>query len=109
VSLWTQGLIKVPDSSSSVAAWWQQELAGLPKKMRSAKAAILMYTTCNIWKERNRRIFEHIHRNFKGIGTVQSFVSKVSIGKFPIGIQSFKIPMFFLHFKRDLKCITRAY
>jgi len=31
-----------------------------------------------------------------GIVKVQSFVPKGSIGKFPIGFQSYKIPLFFL-------------
>ncbi|OEL25104.1 hypothetical protein BAE44_0013874, partial [Dichanthelium oligosanthes] len=33
-------------------------LAPLAKKQRRSTAAILMYTTWNIWKERNRRVFE---------------------------------------------------
>ena len=56
---WTQNLVKIPDMGSSVATWWQQELTGLPKKLRRTKAALLMYTAWNLWKERNQRIFEH--------------------------------------------------
>ncbi|OEL27407.1 hypothetical protein BAE44_0011577, partial [Dichanthelium oligosanthes] len=41
--------------------WWQKELAELPRKTRRTKAALLMYSAWNIWKERNRRIFEHRH------------------------------------------------
>jgi hypothetical protein len=36
------------------------------------------------------------HRNFKGIDRIQSFVPKALIGKLPIGIESYKIPLFFL-------------
>ena len=35
----------------------QEELAKLPKKIRKLKAAMMIYTSCNIWKERNRRVF----------------------------------------------------
>ncbi|OEL15910.1 F-box protein [Dichanthelium oligosanthes] len=36
-------------------------------------------------------------KNFKGIDRIQSFVPKALIGKFPIGIESSKIPLLFLH------------
>jgi len=35
----------------------QEELAKLPKKIRKLKAAMMIYTSWNIWKERNRRVF----------------------------------------------------
>ncbi|RLN03876.1 hypothetical protein C2845_PM13G06700 [Panicum miliaceum] len=33
-----------------------EELAGLPKKQRQTKAALMMYIAWNVWKERNRHI-----------------------------------------------------
>ena len=33
-SLWTQDLVKMPTEGLSISAWWEQELAGLPKKLR---------------------------------------------------------------------------
>ena len=33
-SLWTQDLVKMPTEGPSISAWWEQELAGLPKKLR---------------------------------------------------------------------------
>ena len=39
--------------------WWQKELAQLPKKVRRLKAAMMIYGAWNIWKARNRFIFDH--------------------------------------------------
>ena len=35
----------------------EKELANLPNKTRKLKAAMMIYTAWNIWKERNRRVF----------------------------------------------------
>jgi hypothetical protein len=43
-----------------------------------------------------------LHRNFKELDMMQSFVSKGFIGNFPIGLKSSKISMFFLQFKGAL-------
>nr|TKW30486.1 hypothetical protein SEVIR_2G041000v2 [Setaria viridis] len=39
--------------------WWNRLLAPLNANQRRLVAAILMDTTWNIWKERNRRIFDN--------------------------------------------------
>jgi hypothetical protein len=88
-SLWTQGLIKVPELSSSIDVWWQQELAGSPKKMRRTKAAIMMYTAWNIWKERNRSIFEHTRAD--AVQILQEIMAEISVRKLACGGPEFSV------------------
>ncbi|KAF8670042.1 hypothetical protein HU200_051233 [Digitaria exilis] len=40
--------------------WWNLSLQGLNKELKQRTAALMIYTACNIWKERNRRIFEGV-------------------------------------------------
>lgn len=54
---WTQALVNTPQSGMQILEWWERELAKLPKKTRKLKAAMMIYTAWNIWKERNRRVF----------------------------------------------------
>jgi hypothetical protein len=43
------------------------------------------------------------HRNSRGFGRINSCVPKALIWKIPAGIESYEIPMFFLHSKGSLK------
>ena len=54
---WTQNLVHTPQPGLQILDWWERELAKLPKKIRKLKAAMMIYTSWNIWKERNRRVF----------------------------------------------------
>jgi hypothetical protein len=39
--------------------WWNLVLASAPKEYKRCIDAVLIYTAWNLWKERNRRIFEN--------------------------------------------------
>jgi len=39
--------------------WWEKGLAHIPKKERQLKAALMIYCAWNIWKARNRRVFDN--------------------------------------------------
>jgi len=62
IGTWTQPLVRAPDDSLEIIDWWEKELAYLPAKKRRLKAALLMYCAWNIWKERNRRVFDQVQK-----------------------------------------------
>jgi hypothetical protein len=55
---WTQGIIKKPAPGLEIMDWWEKDLAMLSKKARRLKAALMIYAAWNIWKARNREVFE---------------------------------------------------
>ena len=59
MKLWTNDLIKRPAQLAELHDWWPKELTQLPKKTRRLKAAMMIYTAWNIWKARNRCVFEN--------------------------------------------------
>jgi hypothetical protein len=40
--------------------WWNNSLKGLRKKEKQQVASMLIYTSWNVWKEKNRRIFDGV-------------------------------------------------
>ena len=58
VESWTHHLVHKPNSGLLILDWWEKELVQLSRKARRTKAAVMIYTAWNIWKERNRRVFD---------------------------------------------------
>jgi hypothetical protein len=58
VSNWAEGMIPMPLQEVSTEQWWNGSVQGRPKNISRRLASILMCTAWNIWKERNRRIFQ---------------------------------------------------
>ena len=44
---------------SYIAEWWENALRPVPRERRQTFNGLGIYTMWNIWKERNRRIFEN--------------------------------------------------
>lgn len=55
---WSENLIQLPPANCTTEDWWRLSLRALPKSKRRTKAALLIYFAWNIWKERNRRVFQ---------------------------------------------------
>jgi hypothetical protein len=58
IAVWTGGLILTPDAGVQLMDWWEKALSQLPKKIRKLKASVMIYGAWNIWKARNRRVFD---------------------------------------------------
>jgi hypothetical protein len=48
-----------PTHFSSIKVWWEATSSPLPKNQKRDFNGLMIYTLWNIWKERNRRIFEN--------------------------------------------------
>jgi hypothetical protein len=60
-----------PASVASVADWWEQAASKIQKQDRRRFNGMVIYIMWNLWKERNRRIFENVHRTAQQVASVQ--------------------------------------
>jgi hypothetical protein len=60
VSWWTLGRVMTPPAGADLQLWWNSTMHATPKELKRGLAAALIYTAWNLWKERNKRVFDHI-------------------------------------------------
>jgi ABC-type histidine transport system ATPase subunit len=60
VSCWTNGLVEVPSRTIRLEGWWNAVVSNKSKDEAMLTAAMVIYTAWNLWKERNRRVFEGV-------------------------------------------------
>jgi hypothetical protein len=59
VAHWSENLVTVPRPGVGLEDWWNSSTISLPKDRRACGSAIIIYTTWNLWKEMNRRVFDN--------------------------------------------------
>jgi mannosylglycoprotein endo-beta-mannosidase len=60
VQVWTEGLVHIPERGVPMEDWWNSTMLSTTKQIKTQRASISIYTAWNLWKERNRRIFERV-------------------------------------------------
>ena len=53
-------LIRPQTQPTEIRTWWEQVAATVPRQRRRHFNGVAIYTMWNIWKERNRRIFQNV-------------------------------------------------
>ena len=53
-----------------MAKWSEEEASKVPKQDRKWFNGILIYIVWNLWKERNRRIFENTHMTAQQVASL---------------------------------------
>ena len=53
-----------------IAKWWEEAASKVPKQDRRRFSGVLIYIVWNLWKERNRRIFENKYRTVQQVASL---------------------------------------
>jgi len=55
---------------TGIAKWWEEAASKVPMQDRRRFNGILIYIVWNLWKERNRRIFENEHKTVQQVASL---------------------------------------
>jgi len=56
--------------STCIAKWWEEAASKVPKQDHRRFNGVLIYIVWNLWKERNRRIFENGYRTVQQVASL---------------------------------------
>jgi hypothetical protein len=60
---WENFDVQLPQQDPpGMATWWEDVASKVPKQEHRTFNGVLIYVVWNLWKERNRRIFENEHK-----------------------------------------------
>jgi hypothetical protein len=59
-----------PGTYASVNEWWDAILVGTDKKTKRSRSGRLLYVLWNVWKERNRRIFQGVRKTYMEVAHI---------------------------------------
>ena len=65
---WENLSVQLPQQDpASLAEWWEIEASRVPKQDCRRFNGIVIYIMWNLWKERNRRIFENVFQTVQKV------------------------------------------
>jgi hypothetical protein len=73
----------------STEQWWNEAMQGRPKHVARQVTGILMCTTWNLWKERNRRIFQGLFSTTATV--VQMIKDELQLRATALGARAFVV------------------
>jgi hypothetical protein len=54
----------IPGLHATLNDWWEAMLVGVDKRVKRSRSGRLLYVIWNVWKERNRRIFQGVRLTY---------------------------------------------